>query len=204
MSMPGNTGDPSLLLLNDSASALVGDIRNVTPSTLMLLVTKCWMSVRMSASGFAAPAAVGAPFVILAGDDAGDGRDRRIDELPVEERRDPGDHFAPDDVLGAWARELDQFLGEHDDPGDLGPVERHTAEGQRGHRLGFHFPDPVVGAAAGLRGNLRVEGDFVQAADLVDDRRRAHQLDKVIRDLRVARAARPRRRRSPCRGRRRP
>src|SRR4249919_1366081 len=58
MSMPGNTGDPSLLLLNDIARALVGDIRNVTPSTPMLLVTKCWINVRMSASGFAEPAAV--------------------------------------------------------------------------------------------------------------------------------------------------
>src|SRR4030095_10622315 len=64
---PGYCGDPSRLLRNDSESALAADMMNVTPSTAMLFVAKCEINPMMSAMGFVVAAAVGAPFVILAG-----------------------------------------------------------------------------------------------------------------------------------------
>ena len=62
--IPGNCGDPSMLLRKDIANAFAADIMNVTPSTAIPLVTKCEINARISASGFVVAAAVGAPFVI--------------------------------------------------------------------------------------------------------------------------------------------
>ena len=64
MLMPGNCGEPSRFVRNDSDSAFAGDMMNVSPSTGMLLVAKWLISPMMSASGLVVAAAVGAPLVI--------------------------------------------------------------------------------------------------------------------------------------------
>ena len=166
-----------------SAVAFRGDANNTVPTAFGLAAVKAARNALKSVIAFAALVPLDtigvAAFVTARRIHVRHGRHRRIDKLHIQESRGARHELVAQQRFGDGRPESHQLLGGQQNAAGFREEELHRRQVQFADGLGLAGPHPAVGAARRDHGHRDIERHAPQARNPPDERRRAHEPDKL-------------------------